>query len=56
MVFHDPDKSVVIAADAAGMYIPSEDVVKPTAPPVEFDPDQAIADIRRIADLEPDTL
>jgi len=56
MVFHDPDKSVVIAADAAGMYIPSEDIVKPTAPPVEFDPDQAIADIRRIADLEPDTL
>jgi glyoxylase-like metal-dependent hydrolase (beta-lactamase superfamily II) len=56
VVFHEPDAKVAFTADAAGMYVPGVDVVKPTTPPTDFDFEQALADIQQLQALEPDVL
>jgi glyoxylase-like metal-dependent hydrolase (beta-lactamase superfamily II) len=56
VVYHDPANDVVFTADAAGIYVPDMDVVKPTTPPPNFDVPQAIEDTHTIADLEPAVL
>jgi len=56
VVFHDPVVDGVFTADAAGIYTPSTDEVHVTSPPVNFDLDQALDDIDRIRDLDPETL
>ena len=56
VVYHDPANGAVFTADAAGIYIPALDAVKPTTPPPNFDVPQAVADTRAIADLDPSVL
>ena len=56
VVFHDPAIDGVFTADAAGIFTPSTDAVNVTSPPVNFDLDQALADIETIRDLDPETL
>jgi len=56
VVYHDPANGAVFTADAAGIYVPYLDTVKPTTPPPNFDVPQAVADTRTIAALDPDVL
>jgi glyoxylase-like metal-dependent hydrolase (beta-lactamase superfamily II) len=56
VVFHDDLDDVVFTADAAGIYVPSEDRVQPTTPPANFDLEQCLDDVRMIEDLDPETL
>ena len=55
-MFHDPDAGVVFTADAAGIYVPAVDTVRQTTPPPQFDLDQCLRDIERVAELEPTLL
>jgi len=52
-VYHEPKSDVVFTGDAAGLYVPSVDAVRPTTPPPQFDLDQSLADVRRIEELNP---
>ncbi|MDS0279115.1 MBL fold metallo-hydrolase [Halomicroarcula sp. S1AR25-4] len=56
VVFHDPTIDGVFTADAAGIYTPSTDEMHVTSPPVNFDLEQALADVETIAELDPETL
>lgn len=56
VIFHDQDAGVVFTGDAAGIWIPSEQRLTVTSPPPEFDLEQAISDVDRIIDLEPEIL
>ena len=56
VVFYDPVADGVFTADAAGIYTPSTDEVHVTSPPVNFQLEQALADVDRIRELDPETL
>jgi len=56
VIFHDPTVDGVFTADAAGIYTPSTDELHVTSPPVNFDLEQALADVETIRELDPDTL
>ncbi|MDS0260396.1 MBL fold metallo-hydrolase [Haloarcula sp. S1CR25-12] len=56
VVFHDPAIDGVFTADAAGLFTPSADEVSVTSPPVNFDLDQALADVETIREIDPETL
>ncbi|MBX0296054.1 MBL fold metallo-hydrolase [Haloarcula nitratireducens] len=56
VVFYDPSIDGVFTADAAGIYTPSTDGVHVTTPPVNFDLEQALADVETIRELGPETL
>ncbi|MBX0322670.1 MBL fold metallo-hydrolase [Halomicroarcula sp. F13] len=56
VVFYDPTIDGVFTADAAGIYTPSTDEMHVTTPPVNFDLEQALADVETIAELDPETL
>lgn len=56
VIFHDPAIDGVFTADAAGLFTPSTDEVNVTSPPVNFDLEQALADIETIRALDPETL
>jgi glyoxylase-like metal-dependent hydrolase (beta-lactamase superfamily II) len=56
VVYHDPANGAVFTADAAGIYVPDLDAVKPTTPPPNFDVPQAVEDTRAIADLDTEVL
>jgi len=54
--FHDPAADAVFTADAAGIYVPAMDAVRPTTPPPDFHLERALADVERLQALDPDTL
>jgi len=54
--YHDPDAGLVFTADAAGLYVPDRDAIRPTSPPPQFDLEQCLADVDAIVALEPETL
>ncbi|AGN02031.1 Zn-dependent hydrolase, glyoxylase [Salinarchaeum sp. Harcht-Bsk1] len=56
VVYHSPSDDAVFTADAAGIYVPERDAVEPTSPPPNFDPEQALADVETIRDLDPSVL
>jgi glyoxylase-like metal-dependent hydrolase (beta-lactamase superfamily II) len=56
VVFYDPAIDGVFTADAAGIYTPSTDELHVTSPPVNFDLDQALADVETIREFDPETL
>jgi glyoxylase-like metal-dependent hydrolase (beta-lactamase superfamily II) len=56
VVFEDPANEAVFTADAAGVYVPSLDVVRETTPPSNFDLEQALSDVETIRDIDPTTL
>lgn len=56
VVFEESAAGLVFTADAAGIYVPALDTVRPTTPPPQFDLDQALADVDTIRDLDPETI
>ena len=56
VVFADPAIDAVFTADAAGLYDPERDRAEPSSPPPDFDLEQAIADVKTIDSLQPETL
>ena len=56
VVFHEPVADAVFVADAAGIYVPARDAVRPTSPPPGFDLEQVVADARMLSRLDPETL
>jgi glyoxylase-like metal-dependent hydrolase (beta-lactamase superfamily II) len=56
VVFEDPAAGVVFTADAAGIYVPASDEVRPTSPPSDFDLEGVIADAHMIDSLDPQVL
>lgn len=56
VVFEDPANSAIFAADAAGIYVPSIDAVRPTTPPPDFDLVGCLADLELLQSLDPDML
>jgi len=54
--YHEPDADVVFTADAAGIYVPAVDTVRPTTPPPQFDLDQCLTDLSAIEEIDPEYL
>ena len=54
--FYDPAADAVFTADAAGIYVPRMDVVRPTTPPPNFHLERALADVEQLQALDPETL
>ena len=46
----------VYVGDAAGVYVPQHDLLRPSTPPPDFDLDLALTSLRRLAALEPTRL
>jgi glyoxylase-like metal-dependent hydrolase (beta-lactamase superfamily II) len=55
-VYFDPENGAAFTGDAAGVYVPEYDRIYPTTPPSNFDPEQAVADTRMVAGLDPEVL
>lgn len=55
-VYHDPANDAVFTADAAGIYVPQRDEVRPTTPPSNFDLEKSLADVETIQGIDPGTL
>jgi len=56
VVFFDPDDAAAYVADAAGIWVPSREVVRPTTPPPNFDFEQCLADLEMLRGLAPEVL
>jgi glyoxylase-like metal-dependent hydrolase (beta-lactamase superfamily II) len=56
VVYHDRASDGVFTADAAGVYVPSLDRVRPTSPPPGFDLEGCLDDIALLEELEPTAL
>ncbi|MXR21723.1 MBL fold metallo-hydrolase [Halobacterium bonnevillei] len=56
VVYEDHADDAVFTADAAGIWVPSQDRVRETSPPPNFDLEQAITDVELIRRLDPDVL
>ncbi|WP_336036119.1 MBL fold metallo-hydrolase [Halobacterium yunchengense] len=56
VVFEDHADDAVFTADAAGIWVPSQDRVRETSPPPNFDLQQCITDVELIRRLDPEVL
>jgi glyoxylase-like metal-dependent hydrolase (beta-lactamase superfamily II) len=56
VVYEDTSCDAVFTADAAGIWVPSQDRVRETSPPPNFDLEQCIDDVELIRRLDPDHL
>lgn len=56
VVFHDSDAATAFTGDAAGIYVPALDEIRPTTPPPNFDLEAALVDLETLADLGPERL
>jgi glyoxylase-like metal-dependent hydrolase (beta-lactamase superfamily II) len=56
VVYEDHADDAVFTADAAGIWVPSQDRVRETSPPPNFDLEQAVTDVELIRRLDPDVL
>ena len=56
VVLHDRAAAAIYTADAAGIYVPARDAVRPTSPPPDFDLERVVADARLVARMDPETL
>ena len=54
--FHLPSDAAIFTADAAGLFVQASGAVKPTTPPPDFDLEQNLSDLDRLAALEPSVL
>lgn len=52
----DPDTGDLYTGDAAGVYIPEADELRPATPPPDFDLDLALASMHRMRDITPQRL
>jgi glyoxylase-like metal-dependent hydrolase (beta-lactamase superfamily II) len=55
-VFYDRDDDAVFVADAAGIWVPAVETLRPTSPPPNFDLEGCLADLDTIRDLDPEAL
>lgn len=49
----DSDTGAVFTGDALGVFLPDVGILRPATPPPEFDLDQAVASVQRVAAREP---
>ncbi|MFW5937354.1 MAG: MBL fold metallo-hydrolase [Halanaeroarchaeum sp.] len=56
VIFHEATDDAVYVADAAGIWVPSIEAIRPTSPPSNFDFEQVLADVETIESLDPDLL
>jgi glyoxylase-like metal-dependent hydrolase (beta-lactamase superfamily II) len=56
VMYYSPGDDAVFAGEAAGVYVPSDRVLKATTPPPSFDLSQSLADIETLADYDPDAV
>lgn len=52
----DPDTGDLYTGDAAGVYVPEADELRPATPPPDFDLDLALASMARMRQVAPDRL
>lgn len=56
VMFHDRRDDVLFTADAAGIWVPAVESLRPTSPPPQFDLEQCLDDVRRIEEMAPEVL
>lgn len=56
VVLHDPDARAIVTGDAAGIWVPAADELRPTTPPPDFDLEQCLSDVEMMQALEPAVL
>ena len=56
VVFEDTATATIFTADAAGIYVPASDEIRPTSPPSTFDLEGVIADAFALHELDPQVL
>ncbi|MEA3056476.1 MAG: hypothetical protein QOD30_1908 [Actinomycetota bacterium] len=53
LALHDSESGIIFAGDAVGVRLPDSGVLRPAAPPPDFDLDQALASLQKFADRSP---
>lgn len=56
IVLYEERLRVLFAGDAVGMYTPEADVLIPSTPPPDFDPEESVSTAERIASLNPEII
>jgi glyoxylase-like metal-dependent hydrolase (beta-lactamase superfamily II) len=56
MAVQDSDSGVIFVGDSMGVYLPEAGVLRPAAPPPDFDLPEALATLRRYREREPSAL
>jgi len=56
LALHDSDTGILFTGDAVGVRLPDVGVLRPAAPPPDFDLDQAVASLRAFAARRPSAL
>lgn len=54
VVFEDPANDAVFVADAAGIWVPRTEEIRPTSPPSNFDLEQCLDDLETLRAIDPD--
>ncbi|PSP75971.1 MBL fold metallo-hydrolase [Halobacteriales archaeon QS_3_64_16] len=55
-IYHDPANDAIFTADAAGIYVPAREEIRPTTPPADFHLGNSLADIETMQGIDPSTL
>ena len=55
-ICHDPANDAIFTADAAGIYVPAREEIRPTTPPADFHLGESLADIETMQGIDPSTL
>ncbi|MGQ0615598.1 MAG: MBL fold metallo-hydrolase [Acidimicrobiia bacterium] len=53
LALHDSESGLLFAGDAVGVRLPDAGILRPAAPPPDFDLDQALTSLRKFASLRP---
>jgi len=53
---HDSGSGILFTGDATGVCLPDAGTLRPATPPPDFDPDQALASLRRFEERSPSSL
>lgn len=56
VMFHDDGDDVLFVGDAMGIWEPKTETLRQTTPPAQFHLEKALADVRTIEDIAPETL
>jgi glyoxylase-like metal-dependent hydrolase (beta-lactamase superfamily II) len=56
LALHDSESGLLFVGDAVGVRLPDVGVLRPAAPPPDFDLDQAVASLHRFAERRPQAL
>ncbi|MDQ2052366.1 MBL fold metallo-hydrolase [Natronolimnohabitans sp. A-GB9] len=54
VVFEDPTNDAVFVGDAAGIWVPEVETIRPTSPPSDFDLEQCLEDVEALKAIDPD--